>query len=294
MRRLAFGLLLLPLSLQGERYRLRDGRMLEADSTVIREGMIRVVTPGEGAVAGEVSYPLSIVTQIEDIDPEPLRQARRSLEAGRAAEAKVDAERIVHRYAAFPRTPGSLWLEAQVLVLRALAALRRDPEARALAAVLQREPATPGQRSWMTFSVATVDARQTRLTEARTAFAMLLGADAPPELEREATLELADLCLAAEEWEQALESYLRIPAFHGTRPDLLPRALLGSARAYRGLKDTARMERTLFQLNDDHGVSSEAAVARREFAAVSPSAPATTTAGAIAAPPSPPAARASP
>lgn len=280
--------LFLPLSLPAERYRLRDGRMLEAESTVIREGMIRIVTPGEGAATGEVAYPISMVTQIEDTDPAPLLQARRSLEAGRAAEAKVDAERVVHRFAAFPRTPGSPWLEAQVLVLRALTALRRDPEAQALSALLQREPATPLQRSWMTWCGAMLDARQGRPTAARAALETLVGDEAPPELEPVATLELADLCLAAEAWEQALEGYLRIPAFHGTRAELLPRALLGSARAYRGLKDVARVERALFQLNDDHGATPEAALARREFAAL------TTTAPATPAPPLPPAAGASP
>lgn len=259
-------MLLLAVPVRADLYRLRDGRTIDAATTVIREGklVLEVAAPGERAA--EVALPLALVASIEAPEPEELIRARRALEAGRAAEARVDAETVSRRFAPFPRTPGSWWADAEVVILRALAAMGREGEVQKAAAALRSASSlTPRQLAQVSFAVAIVDARTGRKDAARAALELVLRDDPTPGVECEAALLLADLWLDAGAWERALDCVLRVPAFHGNRTDLMPRVHLLSARAYRGLRDAARVERAVFALTDEFGGSREAAVARNEF-----------------------------
>jgi hypothetical protein len=102
--------------------------------------------------------------------------------------------------------------------------------------------------------------------ERRAALRAILLAPATPEIEVEAALALGEDALRGREWTEALDALLRVPVFHPGRLDRLPRVWLLCARAYAGLEDRGREERTLLCLADEHPDALETAQARREFA----------------------------
>ncbi len=62
-----------------------------------------------------------------------------------------------------------------------------------------------------------------------------------------------------------MECYLHIPAFFGSHEDLMPAALVGAARAYKGYGDTDRAERAALELLDRYPATLEATQAKKEF-----------------------------
>jgi tetratricopeptide (TPR) repeat protein len=86
-----------------------------------------------------------------------------------------------------------------------------------------------------------------------------------PGIQARAWLLRGDLALARATHAEALECYLRIPAFYGTLDELMPAALLGSARAYKGHGDSRRAVRSARELVDTYPDTAEAAQARAEF-----------------------------
>lgn len=263
-----FALVILwPQAVQAQRYRLRDGRVLEQSAVVVRDGRM-IISLGDGkagAPGAEMTLPVSLVVELECPEPEELRSGRAALAAGRTGEALLEADSVVTRFAPFSRVPGSWWAEALVLRVRALAAAGRSEETRQGAAMLLAAAPRADQAALVRVAVAGIDLSESKTDAAGAVLIELLRDPVSVEVEVEGALLLGEVHLAGKEWEKALEAFLRIPAFHGRRVDLMPRVLLGSARAYRGLNDAGRVERTLLELNDRYPEAVQATTAKKEF-----------------------------
>jgi hypothetical protein len=59
-------------------------------------------------------------------------------------------------------------------------------------------------------------------------------------------------------YEEALLSYLRVPALYPSQRMYLPQALLGAARAYLGFEDFPRARATIKELKESYGATAEA------------------------------------
>jgi TolA-binding protein len=92
--------------------------------------------------------------------------------------------------------------------------------------------------------------------------------DASSEIEARASILRGDIAYARKEFEKAIEFYLQVPAFYGTEEAVMPVALLGSARAYRGYGDTARAERAYLDIMVTYPDSAEATIAKTESASL--------------------------
>jgi len=259
--------ILWPQGVQAQRYRLRDGRVLEQSAVVVRDGRM-VVSLGDGqagAKGAEMTLPVSLVVELQWPEPEELRRGRAALTAGQAGEALLDADAVASRFAPFSRVPGSWWADAVGLQIRALAAAGRSGETREAAAMLLAADPRADQAAMVRVTVAGIDLSEGKTDAAAAVLTELLRDPVSAEVEIEGALLLGEVHLARLEWEKALEALLRIPAFHGRRVDLMPRVLLGSARAYRGLDDAGRVERTVLELTDRYEDSLQAATAKKEF-----------------------------
>ena len=101
---------------------------------------------------------------------------------------------------------------------------------------------------------------------ADTMLTALANKDGAAEIKGGIAVLRGDIAFARKNFEAALESYLQVPAFYGSDDELMPVALLGSARAFRGYGDSARAERAYLDLIATFPASAEAAIAKREVA----------------------------
>jgi hypothetical protein len=252
-----------PSVARAQRYLLKNGQALTAAEVTLGPGYL-VQQVASGANSFERRYPFSDLARLEFPEPEALEQAAQALTAGRGPEALVLVEPVFRQFAPFASVPGSYWPRAAQLRLEALL-LGKDEAAIATAArELMQAGLDPELTGTAKLALAQLDARAGRES---LAVAMLeeIVKDAPPAVQARAWLLRGDLAAARAAHEEALEAYLRVPAFFGTEDALLPAALLGSARAYRGFGDADRAERAALELLDNYPDTAQAALAKTEF-----------------------------
>lgn len=252
----------------GQEYVLRDGTVLTADLAERRDGalVVHLTGPAEEGAA-ERWYPLTDVVRLNWPEPPELAAARRALENAEPGAVPSRLAPVVAQFAPFAHVPGSWWGEAAWLRARALVDLGRSGEAVPLVQALLAHP-DPGPLA----PAARLLFVEIDLTAGRTevAAAMLANVRGAPDLTLE---QRAQICLLAGEmelrrgrYEAAVETFLRVPVFHGRVWALRPAALLGSGRAYRKLGQAARAERAwrdLLRGWPDHPLTT---AARRELA----------------------------
>lgn len=249
---------------RGQQYRLRDGRALAANAVVVRGNQLVRLLEVKGGGTAEVGYPLIEIVSVDWPEPEELVRAREGLHNGAVEQALSDATAVVTRFAPFATLPGSWWPEAERLRLKALIALNRISEIGAAGRQLFDRAPDEATRQEAGLLLARVALHERNWPEARKRIESLMKSKLPSGLEAEAAVVCGDLKLHESDWEGALESFLQLPAFHPAETALLPKALLGSARAYRRLGDAGRAERAALELIDQFPKSAEARDAARE------------------------------
>lgn len=245
-----------------QRYILKDNRVLNQADVTLKDGNL-VRSIGSGA---EVSYPLAQIARLDWPEPEEIEQSRQLVAAGKGAEAEEKITPIYRQFAPFSKLPGSWWSEAALIRARALLAQEKREEAERAARELM---STSGDTDTVAAAQLIMARVQMLLNKPDIADAMLdeiMRKDASSEIEARAAILRGDIAYARKEFEKALEFYLQVPAFYGTEEAVMPVALLGSARSYRGYGDTARAERAYLDIIVTYPDSSEAALAKTESA----------------------------
>ncbi|CAM2922276.1 tetratricopeptide repeat protein [Rariglobus hedericola] len=245
-----------------QRFILKDGKALNQADVVLKDGkLVRAVAAG-----AEVSYPLSQVARLDWPEPEEVEQARQLVAAGKGVEAEEKITPIYRQFAPYSKLPGSWWGEAALIRARALLAQQKNDETERAA----RELMSTSTDSETVAAAQLIMARiQMLLNKADIADAMLdeiMRKDASSEIEARAAILRGDIAYARKEFSKALEFYLQVPVFYGTEDAVMPVALLGSARAYRGYGDSARAERAYLDIIVTYPDTAEAAVAKTESA----------------------------
>jgi tetratricopeptide (TPR) repeat protein len=114
--------------------------------------------------------------------------------------------------------------------------------------------------------LAAIAARKDNTTapQAMAIYDSVIDVSADPRVLAETWLDKGEALLAAKSYEPALMALLHIPVFYPDQRLLMPRALLGSARAFKGLEDFDRARDQLNELPDSYGASPESAAAKDE------------------------------
>ncbi|TAG29031.1 MAG: hypothetical protein EAZ36_04875 [Verrucomicrobia bacterium] len=247
-----------------QRYFLKNGSVLGAtEVTVSASALVQTVQLPSGETY-ERRFPFSEVVRLDFPVPPALDEAAPLVATGQAAAALALLDPIHREWAGFAATPGSPWPRAAALRLQALL-LRDDSAAVTVAA---RELILTGLGPEVTglaaLALTEIDVRAGQTELAHLMLEEILK-NASPAVEARAWLLRGDLALARAAHTEALECYLRIPAFFSTFDELMPDALLGAARAYRGYGDADRAERAALELADIYPTSRQAAAAKKEF-----------------------------
>jgi tetratricopeptide (TPR) repeat protein len=247
-----------------QRYILKDGTVLQATEVTLGPGGLAQQVKLSAGGSFERRYPVSDLARIDFPEPETLDEAEKLVAAGKGAEALLLLDPVHRQFAPFAKIPGSHWPRAARLRLQALL---QGEDASAIASAareLLQSGLGPELTGLAKLALARLDVRAGNEALAR---AMLdeIAREAPPEIQARAWLLRGDLALARSAHAEALECYLRIPAFFGALDELMPAALLGSARAYKGHGDARRAVRSARELVDTYPDTAEASQARADF-----------------------------
>jgi tetratricopeptide (TPR) repeat protein len=248
-----------------QRYLLKDGRALnQSEVTLKGNNLVRALSGG----GGEISYPISDVVRLDWPEPAEIEEAR-VLEAGgnhAAAEEKITG--VYRQFGPFSKLPGSWWSDAALIRARALIAQDKTADAERAARELMSGSPDADTVTAAQLIMARVQMLQNKPDIADAMLDEIMRKDASGEVEARAVILRGDIAYARKEFEKALEFYLQVPVFFGTEEAVMPVALLGSARCYRGYGDAARAERAYLDIIVTYPDSPQAEIAKRESAAL--------------------------
>lgn len=258
-------------AVSAQRYILDNGASVPADLVKVSgSDLVQSLAGG----AAERRFPISNIARLDFPEPSELAETSALIASGQSAQALYKIEPVYRRFAPFSKTPGSWWSEAAILRLRALLLppnTKVDPKAaeeapariRAAAREIMSISTDPEATGEAKLALAELDVRSGR-SEMAVAMLNEIVRDAPGSVKARAWLLRGDLAMKRNAYEEALDAYLRIPALFGTLDELMPAAILGSARAYKGHGDNDRAERAYLDLLDNYKNTPQATAAKAE------------------------------
>jgi tetratricopeptide (TPR) repeat protein len=239
--------------------------------TIVATLEIQAKEQGGVPTAGDFGFALTDIFRLEFPKPSILDSAPDLIAEGKAEEALGKLEPSLKFYAGFRDAPGSWWTDLVPLQVQALLALRRDKEAADAADAFTRLTTDPEVKKFMRAFTAVGLTRKGNHQAAlplydeaalATERADVLGLIAANK--GESLLALGDALLAKGEneaaavrYEEALLSFLRIPALYRTQRMFLPQATYGAAQAYLGIRDFDRARLALKELTELYAATPE-------------------------------------
>ncbi|MET0263513.1 MAG: tetratricopeptide repeat protein [Rariglobus sp.] len=248
-----------------QRYILKDGRALNASDVALSGSNLVRSMAGGGA---EISYPLAQVARLDWPEPAEIEEARLLVAAGKGAEGEAKIVPIYNQFAPFSKVPGSWWSSAALIRARAFLDQKKNDEAERAARELMSGSTDVETVTAAQLIMARIQMLQDKADIADAMLDEIMRKDASSEIEARAAILRGDIAYGRKEFEKALEFYLQVPAFYGTEEAVMPVALLGSARSYRGYGDPARAERAFLDIIVTYPDSAEAAAAKTESASL--------------------------
>ncbi len=277
MRAPLFILLALAAAASAQNLHLKDGRVLPTKQmrrdkdTIIATLEIPSKDPGGKPTTGDFGFPLSEIFKLDFPKPGVLDTAPDLIAEGKAEEALSKLEPVIKYYAAFRDAPGSWWTDLVPLQVEAQLALRRDKEAGEIAEQFSRLATDPEVKKFMkAFSAVSLTRKgqhesalplydEAAVSTERVDVLGLIAVNKGDSLVAlgDALAEKGEPEAAAVRYEEALLSYLRIPALYRNQRMFMPQATHGAARAYLGMKDFDRARVSVKELKTAYAATPE-------------------------------------
>jgi hypothetical protein len=223
----------------------KKGTISSIKGTVVR-------TVNSGGTDIESTRKLSEVVSIVWPNVDKLTEAQLFVSRGEPNKALDGIEPIIKFFDAFKKTPGSLWLKASMVKLDALDRLENDAVIGAFLDNLEKndDGSSPELANKVKLARLMQRARRgehdTVISEATD---LITKMDDPDVLARLHIVKGGSL-LATKKYESAMNTYLRVPVFYGAQAEHLPKAMLGAARAFRGMDSPATKEQRLEEISN--------------------------------------------
>jgi len=244
-----------------------------------KKGIINIVkgtvdlTSNSGGFVSVNTKKFSDVTEIIWPMPARLQEAQNNVNRGEPAKALENAEAVLKFFEPFKNVRGSWWTKASLIKLDALDRLENDAATNNFLATFEKEEAAkqPEVATQIQLAKLMLRARQgDHEAVVREATELLAKVDSS-ELQARLHLTKGNSLLAAKKYEAAMTTFLRIPVFFGSETEFIPKALLGAARAFRGMDSPALREqklettsnRYLYEIIVSYPVSKEAEEAKK-------------------------------
>ncbi len=205
-----------------------------------------------GGVEMETTKKFTDVERIIWPMPEKLTEAQNSVARGDSSNALTVVEPIIRLFEPVKKVPGSWWLKASMIKLDALDRLENDS---ALSSFLDNlEKADDGSVPELALKIklarlmqrARRGEHETVITEATA----LIGQVDDPDVLARLHLVKGNSLLQTKKYELAMNTYLRVPVFFGSQKEHIPKAMLGAAKAFRGMDTPATREQKLEEISN--------------------------------------------
>ncbi len=218
-----------------------------------------------GSSSGEVGYQASTIARIDFPEPPQLKTTAAFLAQGEAKKALADIAPVVKYYEPFRDIPGNWWAQAALLEVSALGGMQLDKEAEALGEEIRKNVTDPETARAAQLQLVPGLVRQEDYAKALQLCDTVIKESTRPAVLAEAWVRKGDAFLAQRQWDSAELAYLHVPVFYQDEKRWMPPALLGSARAFRGLEDLERAKKSFNDLTAQFPKSAQAEVARAEL-----------------------------
>ena len=260
----AFVLLILVRQALGQNILLKSGQTIETKG-VRRSGDMVMGKIQVGSSHGEIGYQASAIARIDFPEPPQLKTTAEFLSQSESSKALADIGPVVKYYTQFRDIPGNWWAQAALLEVSALSGMQLDKEAEALGQEIRRNATDPETARAAQLQLVPGLVRNEKFDQALQLCDNVIKDSARPEVLAEAWVRKGDVFLAQRQWDSALLAYLHIPVFYPEEKLSMPPALLGSARAFRGLDDLERAKKSLADLTTEFPKSPQAEMAQAEL-----------------------------
>jgi hypothetical protein len=218
-----------------------------------KKGVINAVkntvdlTRNEGGFEVTLTRKLSEVTEVVWPMPARLTEAQNNVARGEPAKALDNVEAVRKLFEPMKGAKGSWWIKASLIKLDALDRLENDAATAAFLDAFEREEAAKQPEVATQIELARLMLRARKGDHEaviREAGELLTKVDSA-ELQARLHIVKANSLLATRKYEAAMNAYLRVPVFYGSETEFIPKALLGAARAFRGMDSPAMREQKL-------------------------------------------------
>ena len=260
----AFVLLILVRQALGQNIFLKSGQTVETKG-VRRSGDMVMGKIQVGSSNGEIGYQASAIARIDFPEPPQLKTTAEFLSQSEPRKALADIGPVVKYYTQFRDVPGNWWAPAALLEVSALSGMQLDKEAEALGEEIRKNATDPETARAAQLQLVPGLVRNEEFDKALQLCGNVIKDSARPEVLAEAWVRKGDVFLAQRQWDSALLAYLHIPVFYPEEKLSMPPALLGSARAFRGLDDLERAKKSLADLTTEFPKSPQAEMAQAEL-----------------------------
>jgi tetratricopeptide (TPR) repeat protein len=257
-------LLLLVRPTHSQNFLLKTGQTIETKGVRV-SGDVVMGKVQVGSSGGEVGYQISTIAKIDFPEPPQLKTTEALLAQGQPAKALADIGPVVKYYEPFRGVPGNWWAQAALLKVSALGAMQLDREAETLGDEIRKSATDPETARTAQLQLVPGLVRTEKFEKALQVCDAAIKDSTKPEVLAEAWVRKGDALLAQRQWDGALLAYLHVPVFYEDEKRSMPPALLGSARAFRGLEDLERARKSLNDLTAQYPKSAQAEMARAEL-----------------------------
>jgi tetratricopeptide (TPR) repeat protein len=257
-------LLTLVASSSAQSILLKTGQTIDTKG-VRRSGDMVMGKVQVGASSGEVGYQASTISRINFPEPPQLKTTVAFLSQGESEKALADIEPVVKYYEPFRDLPGNFWAPAALLKVSALSGMQLDKQAEALGDEIRKSVTDPETARAAQLQLVPGLVRRENFEKALELCDAVIKESAQADVLAEAWVRKGDTLVAERQWDGAVLAYLHVPVFYEDEKRWMPPALLGSARAFRGLEDLDRAKRSLNDLAAGYPKSAQAEIARAEL-----------------------------
>ena len=269
---------------KGERWEINDP--FKMDNSIPpkplvdpKKGTINVVkgtidrVSNQGGIEVTLTRKLSEVTEVAWPLPARLKEAQANVNRGEPAKALDNVEAVLKFFEPIKNVPGSWWAKAAVVKLDALDRLENDAATEAFLTAFEKEDAAKQPEVATQIQLARLMQRARKGDHEaviKESTELLTKVDTA-ELQARLHIVKGNSLLASKKYEAAMTTYLRVPVFFGSEAELVPKALLGAARSFRGMDSPALREqkleaisnRYLYDIIVSYPVSKEAEEAKK-------------------------------
>ncbi|MEI6793835.1 MAG: hypothetical protein WCL05_01200 [Verrucomicrobiota bacterium] len=269
---------------KGERWEINDP--FKMDSSIppkplvdAKKGTINVIkgeiirVSNSGGIEVTLTRKLSEVTEVIWPLPSRLKDAQANVSRGEPAKALDNVEAVLKFFEPIKNVQGSWWVRASIVKLDALDRLENDAATEAFLTAFEKEEAAklPEVATQIQLARLMQRARKGEHEAVITETTELLGKVDTTELQARLHLVKGNSLFASKKYEAAMATYLRVPVFFGSETELVPKALLGAARSFRGMDSPALRDqkleavsnRYLYDIIVSYPVSKEAEEAKK-------------------------------